>query len=89
VVILPAVISLFTDNVLFLASITGSYPGVSVQFLIPSMLIIEARRRLARTPSIKLPEKHSSPFAHWGWPYVTIGWAVLAIVAVTANLIHS
>lgn len=37
---LPTLISFFSDNVLFLASATGSYPGVFVQFLIPCLLVL-------------------------------------------------
>uniref|UniRef100_A0A914H0D6 Amino acid transporter transmembrane domain-containing protein n=1 Tax=Globodera rostochiensis TaxID=31243 RepID=A0A914H0D6_GLORO len=47
VVTLPALISFITDNVLLLASITGSFPGVGVQFVLPAFLILGARRTLS------------------------------------------
>lgn len=44
VIAFPTLIALATDDVLMLASLTGSYPGVGVQFVIPSLLVVYARR---------------------------------------------
>jgi len=94
IVLIPTLISFFTDNVLFLASITGSYPGVGVQFMIPAMLIIGARRKLKEQSLVDsdLPDRvtsdFGSPFSHWIWPPLIICWAVAAIVIVTINFIH-
>lgn len=41
---LATLIAMLTDNVLILAEITGSYPGVGVQYIIPSLIVIFARR---------------------------------------------
>ena len=44
VIVLPVAVSLITNNVLLLASLTGNYPGVGVQYIIPSLLVLYARR---------------------------------------------
>lgn len=89
VVILPTVISFFTDNVLLLTAITGSFPGVGVQFLIPSILAIAARSYLKINLNEQpVPYKNASPFRHWIWPYLTLSWATFAVIVVSANLYY-
>jgi hypothetical protein len=89
VILLPTVISLMTDNVLLLASITGSYPGVGVQFVIPSLLTIFARQTVKKTLRLEeVPKEIGSPFRHWFWPYITLSWALFAVVIVTINVFH-
>lgn len=86
---LPTLLSFFTDNVLLLASITGSYPGVGVQFIIPSILTLGARSYLSQNFFLlDLPKENASPFRQWFWPYVTIAWAVFAVVIVSTNIFH-
>uniref|UniRef100_A0A183C4B4 Aa_trans domain-containing protein n=1 Tax=Globodera pallida TaxID=36090 RepID=A0A183C4B4_GLOPA len=77
VVALPALISFVTDNVLLLASITGSFPGVGVQFVLPAFLILGARRTLsARLGGLSsVPVHLRSPFVHWLWPVAILAWA--------------
>jgi hypothetical protein len=89
VILLPTVISFMTDNVLLLASITGSYPGVGVQFVIPSVLTIFARQTVKKTLRLEeVPKEIGSPFRHWFWPYITLSWALFAVVIVTINVFH-
>ncbi|VDK51908.1 unnamed protein product [Anisakis simplex] len=44
---LCTLIALLTDDVLILAEITGSYPGVMVQNVIPSLIAIFGRRQVS------------------------------------------
>uniref|UniRef100_A0A915CZZ7 Amino acid transporter transmembrane domain-containing protein n=1 Tax=Ditylenchus dipsaci TaxID=166011 RepID=A0A915CZZ7_9BILA len=88
VILLPTTLSFFTDNVLLLASITGSYPGVAVQFMIPAILTIGGRSYLKKTLRIDVPKQNASPFTHWMWPWVVIGWAMFAIIVVSTNILH-
>ncbi|KAH7732270.1 Amino acid transporter [Aphelenchoides avenae] len=88
VVLLPATISFSTDNVLLLASITGSYPGVGVQFVIPSVLAIFSRKFARKMIDEDVPAANRSPFHQWYWPYVTLSWAAIAVIVVTVNVFH-
>ncbi|GMT06213.1 hypothetical protein PENTCL1PPCAC_28387 [Pristionchus entomophagus] len=83
---LPTLISFFSDNVLFLASATGSYPGVFVQFLIPCLLVIRARQYSAAFLQTSVPFKHASPFTSQFWPFAVLAWAAFSIVMTTLNL---
>ncbi|CAJ0935607.1 unnamed protein product, partial [Mesorhabditis belari] len=88
VIALPTCISLFTDNVLLLASITGSYPGVGVQFIIPCLLVLAARSYSKTVLNFPVPKKHQSPFTHPAWIYAIFGWAFFSILMVTLNMFH-
>ncbi|KHJ98887.1 transmembrane amino acid transporter protein [Oesophagostomum dentatum] len=84
---LPTVISILTDDMLLLATITGSYPGVGVQFLVPCLLIIYSRRYAERELKTTVPYRYSSPFASKYWILAIFVWAVFSIVMVTLNLV--
>jgi amino acid permease len=87
-IFLPTILSFFNDNVLVLASITGSYPGVGVQFIIPSCLVIGARKYANSQLHHPVPETIRSPFKQNFWPYLTLLWAAFTIVNVTIHLLH-
>uniref|UniRef100_A0A9J2Q4I9 Amino acid transporter transmembrane domain-containing protein n=1 Tax=Ascaris lumbricoides TaxID=6252 RepID=A0A9J2Q4I9_ASCLU len=82
---LATLIAMLTDNVLILAEITGSYPGVGVQYIIPSLIVIFARRYSLRELGSPVPSCSASPFSHTFWPYLLLLWSVFAIVMVSLN----
>ncbi|KAK5979629.1 Transmembrane protein [Trichostrongylus colubriformis] len=82
----PTVTALLTDNVLLLATITGSYPGVAVQFLIPCSLVLYARKHTKNELKMPVPKKHASPFTSNFWPYAIVVWSFFAIIMVTLNV---
>ncbi|TMS37180.1 hypothetical protein L596_004161 [Steinernema carpocapsae] len=86
--LLPTLLSMYTDNVLLLATITGSYPGVGVQFIIPSILVIGARSYVTKDMKTKVPSSRSSPFKAWFWPFAMLAWSAFTIFNVTVNLFH-
>ncbi|CAJ0610399.1 unnamed protein product [Cylicocyclus nassatus] len=83
---LATVISILTDDMLLLTKITGSYPGVGVQYLIPCLLIIYARKYAKNELNLDVPSKYASPFASVIWVVIIFIWALLAIVMATLNL---
>jgi amino acid permease len=87
-IFLPTILSFFNDNVLVLASITGSYPGVGVQFIIPSCLVIGARKYANSQLHHPVPETIRSPFRQSFWPYLTLLGAAFTIINVTIHLLH-
>ncbi|KAF7629280.1 hypothetical protein Mgra_00009174 [Meloidogyne graminicola] len=90
ILLIPSLISMTTDNVLLLASITGSFPGVGVQYILPAILILNARRALfIKIGSSTIPSNLlSSPFKHWLWPIAILCWAIFAIIIVSTNIFH-
>uniref|UniRef100_A0AC35U986 Aa_trans domain-containing protein n=1 Tax=Rhabditophanes sp. KR3021 TaxID=114890 RepID=A0AC35U986_9BILA len=85
-IILPTLLSLSTDNVLLLACVTGSYPGVGVQFVIPCLIVMGARSCQNKELNKDIPNKYASPFKHKAWPWVVFAWTGFALINVTVNL---
>ena len=59
----PIVIAFATENVEFLVSITGSFPGIGVQYVIPATLAFAGRYVIKRKFG-KYDNAHKSPFGH-------------------------
>ncbi|CAD6185296.1 unnamed protein product [Caenorhabditis auriculariae] len=87
ILIFPTLISILTDNLLLLATVTGSYPGVGVQFVVPCMLVMAARKYAKSVLNFPVPKKHVSPFQSPIWPFVIGAWACFAIGMVTLNIL--
>ncbi len=83
-VIPPILIALGTQNEEVLVSITGSFPGIGVQYLIPATLAFTARRCL-RNKYGKYDNKHRSPFGHITFFVGVLIWAVISIGLTVAN----
>ncbi|CEF71644.1 Transmembrane protein 104 [Strongyloides ratti] len=83
---LPTMLSLSTENVLLLACITGSYPGVGVQFIIPCLVVIGARTVAKKQLNQDIKNSLASPFQHAIWPYIVLLWSGFALINVTINL---
>jgi len=83
VLLLPGVISLITENIHFLVGFTGSYAGVAVQYVIPALLVYNARRQaqLKLRQPIHFPTQ--SFFQSKYWVFGVLLWAWLAIIVIT------
>ncbi|XP_005093838.1 transmembrane protein 104 [Aplysia californica] len=78
----PVAVAMGTNEVEFLVGITGSYAGAGIQYIIPATLVYLARRDIL---AIGHNYQHKSPFAHKGWVFLIIGWAIVCVGFVTAN----
>ncbi|KHN89093.1 Transmembrane protein -like protein [Toxocara canis] len=87
VVASATLIAVFTDNVLVLTSITGSYPGVGVQYIIPSLIAIYGRRFSQRIMGAQVPRSTRSPFSSSRWPKAMLLWSAFTVLMVTLNLV--
>ncbi|XP_013387562.1 transmembrane protein 104 isoform X2 [Lingula anatina] len=81
----PIVVALVTDNVGFLVSITGSYAGAGIQYVIPVCLAYYSRKQMSNTLGPHIANKHKSPFKHPIWFILVLLWAGLCIAFVTVN----
>jgi len=86
VIILPLGIALITDDVELLVSITGSFAGVGVQYIMPAILILAARKKVETLIDLKVPPKYSSPFRHVFWCYFVFIFAAITVGIVILNL---
>jgi len=77
----PFLVAMFLENVQALVTITGSYAGAGIQYIIPIFLVFHARKRY-----LCVANPHASPFKHVAWLWFVLIWAVVAISFVTINL---
>ena len=82
----PIVISYSTQQNSILVSITGAFPGVILQFLIPSALVIMSRRTLTKQFG-SYDNKYKSPFSHIIVVGIMVGLGVISILLQVINLL--
>ena len=78
----PIAIAFGTNQVEFLVGITGSYAGVGIQYVIPTLLVYYARKN--RNIDHKT-NKYKSPFLHLFWIILIILWSLFCVGFVTVN----
>lgn len=81
----PMTVAFITHNVEVLVSVTGSYAGAGIQYLVPIALVFYARRKVVGTFGEDTNNKHTSPFKQAFWLLFVLVWAVIAIIFVTVN----
>ena len=83
-VIPPIAIAFATYDVSLLVSVTGSYAGAIIQYVIPVMLVFYGRIHMKKTLG-SYKNDHRSPFRQRSWIFVIIIWYVLCVVFVTVK----
>lgn len=84
-IIPPFIVAIITNKVDALVGITGSYAGAGIQYFIPALLVLMARRELGELEESGNQQLHRSPFSHKAWVYIVLIWAGLCVIFVTAN----
>jgi amino acid permease len=79
----PIVIALSTTNVEMLVSLTGSYAGAGVQYVIPTMLTFYGRRKAMEMFQC-YDNNYGSFFKHRAWIWLVLSWTLLSVGVVTA-----
>lgn len=85
VLLLPGVISFFTENINFLVGFTGSYAGVAVQYVIPALLVYNARRQAQLKLRRPLHFESQSFFQSRLWIFGVLLWAWAAIIVISIS----
>ncbi|UJR31131.1 hypothetical protein I4U23_018638 [Adineta vaga] len=83
VLLLPCAVSIVTENINFLVGFTGSYAGVAVQYVIPSLLVYNARRQAQIKLRRPIHFANQSVFQNKFWVFTVLIWAWLAIIVIT------
>lgn len=80
----PIIIAFATDDVGLLVSVTGTYAGAIIQYVIPVLLVFYGRRCiLERFGNYR--NRNRSPFGHNFWIFLIIVWYVICLVFVTVD----
>ena len=83
VLLFPCIISIITEDISFLVGFTGSYAGVAVQYVIPALLVYNARRHAQIKLRRPLQFSTQSYFQSKYWVFLVLLWAWLAIIVIT------
>ena len=81
----PLGIAFATTNIEVLVSITGSFPGVGVQYVIPATLAFAGKYIITRKLNVEYHNKHKSPFSHIVFFVIIILWTAISIVLIIAD----
>lgn len=81
--LVPAILIAFaTTNVEALVSVTGSFPGVGVQYVIPVTLAIAAKYVIQKEFKKTYTNKYRSPFSYLGF-FIFVGvWTILSVILI-------
>lgn len=81
----PIAVTYFTDSLTSLVSFTGSYAGTGIQYIIPVVLVWQARKICSQTLGQGIINEYRSPFQSVAWLIVILVWACTCIILVTLN----
>ncbi|XP_015597813.1 transmembrane protein 104 homolog isoform X2 [Cephus cinctus] len=82
----PYLIAMATKDLSILVGITGSYAGAGIQYLIPTFLVYNARRKTNKVIGMGVVNKFASPFRSNFWIWFVLLWAVTCMILVSVNL---
>eukprot|EP00027_Filamoeba_sp_ATCC50430_P018942 CAMPEP_0168564300 /NCGR_PEP_ID=MMETSP0413-20121227/13167_1 /TAXON_ID=136452 /ORGANISM="Filamoeba nolandi, Strain NC-AS-23-1" /LENGTH=470 /DNA_ID=CAMNT_0008595953 /DNA_START=23 /DNA_END=1432 /DNA_ORIENTATION=- len=75
----PMLLAFFTRDVDLLVSVTGSYAGLGIMFIIPAVLVLNSRKALSNVdPALYTEHPFKSPFGSKIYVYVIIVATVLS-----------
>ncbi|CAF1291349.1 unnamed protein product [Adineta ricciae] len=83
VLLLPCAVSIVTEDIGFLVGFTGSYAGVAVQYVIPALLVYNARRQAQLKLRRPIFFANQSVFQSKYWVFAVLLWAWLAVIVNT------
>ncbi|XP_022121159.2 transmembrane protein 104 homolog [Pieris rapae] len=87
-VVPPLLLTYFLEDISVLIKFTGSYAGTGIQYLIPTFLVLSARRHCANLLGLGVVNKYKSPFSNVAWAVFVLLWSFICIILVSVNMIE-
>ena len=84
-VIPPLGIAFATTNVEVLVSITGSFPGIGVQYVIPATLAFAGKYIISRKLKLEYKNKYKSPFSYLAFLIIVLVWTGVSVAFIIAD----
>lgn len=85
----PTLVAMSTTDLSVLVGVTGTYAGAGVQYMIPALLVAQARKKtFLHIGMSSSRSKFASPFRQNLWIIFILVWATACVVLVTVNLIE-
>ncbi|CAH0719512.1 unnamed protein product, partial [Brenthis ino] len=85
-VIPPLLLTYFLEDISILIKFTGSYAGTGIQYIIPTFLVLSARRHCTNLLGLGVVNKYKSPFSNIAWAIFVLLWSVMCIILVSVNM---
>lgn len=85
-VIPPLMLTYFLQDIGVLIEFTGSYAGTGIQYLIPTFLVVSARRHCSNLLGLGVINRYKSPFSHMAWAVFILIWSVMCVILVSVNI---
>lgn len=82
----PMLLTYFLEDISILIEFTGSYAGTGIQYLMPTFLVVSARRYCVGLLGLGVVNKYKSPFSHIAWAIFVLLWSVMCIILVSVHI---
>ncbi|CAH2037777.1 unnamed protein product, partial [Iphiclides podalirius] len=82
----PLLLTYFLEDIGVLIKFTGSYAGTGIQYLMPTFLVLSARRHCTNLLGLGVENKYKSPFSHVSWAVFVLLWSFMCIILVSVNI---
>ncbi|XP_013143457.1 PREDICTED: transmembrane protein 104 [Papilio polytes] len=82
----PLLLTYFLEDIGILIKFTGSYAGTGIQYLMPTFLVVSARRHCTNLLGLGVVNKYKSPFSHIAWAVFVLLWSFMCIILVSVNI---
>ncbi|XP_046959768.1 transmembrane protein 104 homolog [Vanessa cardui] len=85
-VVPPLLLTYFLEDISILIKFTGSYAGTGIQYMIPTFLVLSARRHCTNLLGLGVVNRYKSPFSNIAWAIFVLLWACMCVILVTVNM---
>ncbi|XP_045448632.1 transmembrane protein 104 homolog [Melitaea cinxia] len=85
-VVPPLLLTYFIEDISILIKFTGSYAGTGIQYLIPTFLVLSARRHCTNLLGLGVVNNYKSPFSNKAWAIFVLLWSFMCIILVSVNM---
>ena len=86
VLIPPLIVAYTTQDIELLVSITGSFPGIIIQCVMPAAFVLAARYRIKKALGV-YDNPYKAPLSNIVFVIVILGWSLISVVMMSINLI--
>lgn len=84
--LVPAIALAFaTTNVQLLVSVTGSFPGIGVQYVIPATLAFAGKYIITKKLNLEYKNKYKSPFSFIFFLVLVLVWTGVSVVLIVTE----
>lgn len=84
----PLIVTYFLEDIGILIEFTGSYAGTGIQYLIPTFLVLSARRYCTTLLGLGVVNQYKSPFSNVAWAVFVLLWSFVCVVLVSVNIVQ-